>query len=112
MKVSSKLGPGPGIEFDSLILVPGLQRPGFTGARLVLFIELSFDFWSFIQHLLTVLNSCTVSLRTRETKDSKTRGPYAFLGCRQWIKLAGQSKLSLTTFDGFFFFFKLHEHFQ
>ena len=30
VKVSSKLGPGPGIEFDSLILVPGLQQPGYT----------------------------------------------------------------------------------
>lgn len=57
-------GQGQGIEFDSLILVPELQQPDFTGARLVLFIELSIDFWSLIQHLLTVHNSCAILLRT------------------------------------------------
>lgn len=47
VRVSSELGPGPGVELDSLILVPELLQLGFAGASLVLFIELVFDFWSY-----------------------------------------------------------------
>lgn len=70
-KVTSELGTGPGIKLDSLILVPELQQPGLAGASLVLFIQLSFDFWSLKHHLLTVPNSYAILLRIWETKTAK-----------------------------------------
>lgn len=65
------MGPGPGVELDSLILVPGFQQFGLAGTGLVLFIELSFNFWSLIHCLLTVHNSCAILLITWETKTAK-----------------------------------------
>lgn len=76
-KVNSKLGTVPGMELDSLILVPEPKQPGFARASLGLFIELSFGFWSFIYHLLTVHNSSAILLRTWETKTAK-QGAFMF----------------------------------
>lgn len=67
-EVSSELGTVPGMELDSPILVPELKQLGSGRASLVLFMELLFGFWSFMQHLLTVPNSCTGLLRSWETK--------------------------------------------
>lgn len=54
MKVTRELGTVPGMELDSPVLVPELKQFGSAKASLLLAMELSFGFWSFIYHLLTV----------------------------------------------------------
>lgn len=41
-------------------------------------------------------------------KDSKTRGPYAFLCCHQWVKLAEKAEQeAFPSYSGWIFFFSL-----
>lgn len=46
-------------------------------------------------------------------KDSKTRGPYTFLCCRQWVKLAEKAEQeAFPGYSGWIFFVCLfHEQF-